>query len=114
MMRPGGHAKLTPVTRGRDKVSAEAEAAYLADVALAANFDELLATARDAEQDFRPAQAAGAPAAEQYPLAKRLSGALTDAMRSAYAARARRDRPARLRRTGSTGARPRPSPPCTR
>jgi hypothetical protein len=67
-------------------VSAESEAAYLADVALAANFDSLLATARDAEQAYRRAQAAGAPAAEQYPLAKTLLSALTDAMRSAYAA----------------------------
>ncbi len=67
-------------------MSAESEGAYLADVALAANFDSLLATARDAEQAYRRAQATGAPAAEQYPLAKTLSGALTDAMRSAYAA----------------------------
>lgn len=67
-------------------MSAESEAAYLADVALAANFDSVLATARDAEQAYRRAQATGAPAAEQYPLAMTLSGALTDAMRSAYAA----------------------------
>jgi hypothetical protein len=69
-----------------NKVSAAAEAAYLADVALAANFDDLLAEARDAERDFRSAQATGAPAAEQYALAKRLDAALTAAMKAAYAA----------------------------
>jgi hypothetical protein len=75
------------VTRGRNnKVSGAAEAAYLADVALADSFDSLLATARDAEQAFRHAQSTGVPAAEQYPLARRLDGALTAAMRAAYAA----------------------------
>jgi hypothetical protein len=67
-------------------VSGAAEAAYLADVALADNFDGLLAAAREAEQDYRHAQATGAPTDVQYPLAKRLERALTDAMRSAYAA----------------------------
>jgi hypothetical protein len=74
------------VTRGRNKVSGAAEAAYLADVALAANFDSLLAAARDAEQAYRHAQAVAAPADEQYELARKLSAALTDAMRAAYAA----------------------------
>jgi hypothetical protein len=74
------------VTRGRNKVSAASEAAYLADVALAANFDSLLATAREAERLYRRAQATGAPASEQYPLATALSSALTEAMRAAYAA----------------------------
>jgi hypothetical protein len=74
------------VTRGQKKVSAASETAYLADVALAAGFDNLLATARDAELAFRRAQATGAPATEQYPLAQALSQALTDAMRAAYAA----------------------------
>ena len=61
--RAGGSAKLTAVTRGRNnKVSSAAEAAYLADVALAANFDSLLATAREAEQAYRQAQATRAPA----------------------------------------------------
>jgi hypothetical protein len=55
-------------------------------VALAGNFDGLLAAARDAEQVFRQAQATGVPAAEQYPLAQRFDAALTDAMRAAYAA----------------------------
>jgi hypothetical protein len=74
------------VTRGRNKVSGTAEAAYLADVALADNFASLLATAREAEQAFRQAQAVGSPSAEQYPLAQKLSSALTAAMRAAYAA----------------------------
>jgi hypothetical protein len=75
------------VTRAsKNKVSAEAEGSYLADVALAANFDELLADAREAEQDYRYAQASGAPVLEQYPLATRLQAALTAAMKSAYAA----------------------------
>jgi hypothetical protein len=75
------------VTRAsKNKVSAAAENSYLADVALAATFDELLAEARDAEQDFRYAQATGAPADEQYPLATRLRAALTAAMKAAYAA----------------------------
>ena len=74
------------MTRGRNKVSGAAEAAYLADVALADNFDGLLASAVEAERAFREKQAAGAPSAVQYPLAQRLDAALTAAMRSAYAA----------------------------
>jgi hypothetical protein len=75
-----------PSGRSRQQVSTAAEEAYLADVALAANFDGLLAAARDAEQAYRQAQAVGTPASEQYPLAQRLDRALTDAMRAAYAA----------------------------
>ena len=71
---------------GRYAVSEQAEASHLADVALAANFDDLLAAAREAEQDFRRAQAAAAPPGELYPLARKLDSALTDAMRAAYAA----------------------------
>jgi hypothetical protein len=71
---------------GRKQASADAQAEYLTDVALAANFDELLAAAKSAEADFRTAQATGRPLAEQYPLAKKLDAALTDAMRSAFAA----------------------------
>jgi hypothetical protein len=75
------------VTRAsKNKVSAAAENLHLADVALAANFDDLLAAARRAEQDFRHAQATGAPPDEQYSLAQRLSAALTAAMKAAYAA----------------------------
>ncbi len=81
-----GFAKLCGVKKGRIKVSAAAEASYLADVALAANFNELLARAQAAEREFRQAQAAGAPASVQYPLARDLDVALTDATRAAYAA----------------------------
>lgn len=72
--------------RGRIKISAAAEADYLADVALAANFDQLLARAQSADQEFRQAQATGAPASVQYSLARDLDSALTDATRAAYAA----------------------------
>jgi hypothetical protein len=71
---------------GRKQASADAQAHYLADVALAANFDDLLVAAKAAEQEFRQAQAATGPLAEQYRLAKNLDAALTDAMRSAFAA----------------------------
>jgi hypothetical protein len=74
------------VTARHKQPSEGAQAQYLTDVALAANFDDLLTAARAAEQAFRSAQAAGAPLAEQYPLAKRLDAALTDVMRSAFAA----------------------------
>ena len=72
--------------RRRKQVSGQAEAEYAADVALAAQFDDLLARARAAEQAFRKAQARALPASELYPLARDLDTALTDAMRSAYAA----------------------------
>ncbi len=71
---------------GRRQPSEDAQARYLADVVSAAKFDELLAAARSAEREFRDAQAASAPLPEQYALAKRLDAALTEAMRSAYAA----------------------------
>jgi hypothetical protein len=74
------------VRKGRIQVSPEAEASYLADVALASKFDELLARAEAAERDFRQAQATGAHADVQYPLAHNLDVALTDATRAAYAA----------------------------
>ena len=71
---------------GKKPVSAEAEAEYAADVALAARFDELLGRARAAEQGFRAGQARAVPVAELYPLAKALDAALTEVMRAAYAA----------------------------
>jgi len=71
---------------GRKQPSEDAQAKYLADVALAANFDDLLAAAQAAEKEYRAAQATAAPLAGQYRLAKRLDAALTDLMRSAYAA----------------------------
>jgi hypothetical protein len=73
------------ITR-RNPVSGKSEAEYAADVALAAQFDDLLAQARTAEQVFRKAQARAVPADELYPLARRLDTALTDVMRAAYAA----------------------------
>jgi hypothetical protein len=73
------------VKKGRIKVSAAAEAEYLADVALAANFSQLLGRTQAAEREFREAQATGAPASVQYPLARNLDVALTDATRAAYA-----------------------------
>ena len=79
-------AKLASVIARRRQVSGKAEAEYAADVALAAQFDDLLAKARDAERAFRKAQARGLPAEEVYPLARKLDTALTEAMRSAYAA----------------------------
>jgi hypothetical protein len=74
------------VIPGRYRPSEQAEASYLADVALAAEFDDLLAAARESELAFRRAQAVAAPLAELYPLARKLDLALTDAMRAAYAA----------------------------
>lgn len=74
------------MNKGRTKISETAHARYLADVALAANFDDLLARARQAEQKFRQAQATGAAASVQYPLAHELDRALTEVMHAAYAA----------------------------
>jgi hypothetical protein len=74
------------VKKGRTQVSTEAEANYLADVALASQFDELLARAGAAERDFRQAQATRSHANVQYPLAHNLDVALTDVTRAAYAA----------------------------
>jgi site-specific DNA-cytosine methylase len=79
-------AKLTAVMVGRKQASEDAQAKYLADVALAADFDSLLSSARAAEQQFRTAQATAAPLTEQYQLARALDEALTGVMRSAYAA----------------------------
>jgi hypothetical protein len=74
------------VKRGHAKISAAADANYLADVALAARFPELLDQAQVAEQEFRQAQAAAEPTSVQYPLARALDQALTDATRAAFAA----------------------------
>ena len=77
---------LARVISRRVRVSEKADADYLADVALAANFDELLAAAEHAERAFRAAQAASAAGGVLYPLARTLDTALTDVMRAAYAA----------------------------
>ena len=82
----GGSARLDAVITRRQQVSGKAEAEYAADVALSGQFDDLLGQARDAEQAFRRAQAAAVSADEQYPLARKLDDALTNAMRAAYAA----------------------------
>jgi len=74
------------VKKGRTKISAAAEASYLADVALAATFSQLLTKAQQAEREYRQAQAIAAPLSVQYPLARSLDIALTDVTRAAYAA----------------------------
>jgi hypothetical protein len=70
----------------RNQVSGQAEAEFAADVALAAQFDDLLDRAREAEQAYRAAQARALPDDQVYPLARKLDTALTEAMRAAYAA----------------------------
>jgi hypothetical protein len=77
---------MSPVNRGRAVISPSAEADYLADIALAARFPELLGEAQAAEADFRQAQAADEVPAVQYPLARALDAALTAVTRAAYAA----------------------------
>ena len=79
VMRPG-------VTR-RPKPSSEAEQQYKADMALAGRRAELLDAAREAEGQFRQAQARHASDPEVRRLAEDLDTALTEAMRAAYAAR---------------------------
>jgi hypothetical protein len=74
------------VKKGPTKISAAAEAEYLADVAQAANFDALLSRAQAVEQAYRRAQAVAAPVDDQYALARDLDVALTDATHAAYAA----------------------------
>jgi hypothetical protein len=70
----------------RTVVSQEATAKYEADAALAARFDELFSQAQEAEQALRDAQAKRAPDEELHRLGMALDGALTDVMRSAFAA----------------------------
>jgi hypothetical protein len=70
----------------RKPVSDEAAAKHAADVALAGQFDDLLAEARDAEDALRTAQADRASAADLRGLGKRLDDALTAVMRAAFAA----------------------------
>jgi hypothetical protein len=70
----------------RHKPGAEAEQQHQADLALADRRAELLSAARDAERRFREAQDRQAPEADLYRLAVELDGALTEAMRAAYAA----------------------------
>ena len=67
-------------------VSPEATAKHEADVALAAQFDDLMARAQETEQALRDAQANGASEQELHDAGMRLDSALTDVMRAAYAA----------------------------
>jgi hypothetical protein len=70
----------------RTTVSQEALEKRAADVALAAQFDDLFAQASSAEKALRDAQAAGASEADLNRLGKRLDVALTAVMRAAFAA----------------------------
>jgi hypothetical protein len=70
----------------RKTVSEEATAKHAADVALAGQFDDLLAEARADEDALRSAQADGSSLAEQHALGKRLDASLTAVMRAAFAA----------------------------
>ncbi|HUL28042.1 MAG TPA: hypothetical protein VLW44_19965 [Streptosporangiaceae bacterium] len=69
----------------RKPVSKESAAKHAADVALAGQFEDLLAQARSAEDALRTAQADGAALADLHKLGKRLDDALTAAMRAAFA-----------------------------
>jgi hypothetical protein len=70
----------------RKPVSEDAGARHAADVALAEQYDDLLAQARSAEDALRTAQADGAPPAGLHQLGKGLDDALTAVMRAAFAA----------------------------
>ena len=70
----------------RKTVSEEATAKHAADVALAGQFDDLLAEARADEDALRSAQADGSSLAELHALGKRLDASLTAVMRAAFAA----------------------------
>jgi hypothetical protein len=72
--------------RKRQQGSQGALEIHAADVALAATFDELLAAAREAELEFRQADALSTPLPERRRLAVNLDSALTAVMRSAFAA----------------------------
>jgi len=70
----------------RKTVSEEATTKHAADVALAGQFDDLLAEARADEGALRSAQADGSSLAELHVLGKRLDASLTAVMRAAFAA----------------------------
>jgi len=70
----------------RQKPSPEAEQQYQDDRALAARRGDLVEAAREAESQFRKAQARRAPERERHGLALALDAALTEAMRAAFAA----------------------------
>jgi hypothetical protein len=70
----------------RRPVSKDSMAKHAADVALAGQFDDLLAQARAAEDALRSAQADGATATDLHQLGKSFDEALTAVMRAAFAA----------------------------
>jgi hypothetical protein len=70
----------------RKPVSEEAGAKHAADVALAGQFDDLLARARADEDALRSAQADGSSLGDLHQLGKRLDDSLTAVMRAAFAA----------------------------
>jgi hypothetical protein len=70
----------------RKPVSEEAGAKHAADVALAEEFDDLLARAWADEDALRSAQADASSLAELHQLGKRLDDSLTAVMRAAFAA----------------------------
>ena len=70
----------------RKTVSEEAATKHAADVALAEQFDDLLARARADEDALRSAQADASSLAELHQLGKRLDDSLTAVMRAAFAA----------------------------
>ena len=72
--------------RKRHELSTEALNQHAQDVALAAKFDGLLEAARQADLEFRQAQARAVPLTERRRLALELDEALTAAMRAAFAA----------------------------
>jgi hypothetical protein len=72
--------------RKRHEVSTEALNQHAQDLALATEFDELLEAARQADLEFRQAEARRVPLPERRRLAMELDAALTAAMRAAFAA----------------------------
>ena len=80
----------------RKTVSEEAAAKHAADVALAGQFDDLLAEARADEDALRSAQADGSSLAELHLLGKRLDGSPDRGHAGRVRGRARRDRAAWL------------------
>lgn len=71
---------------GGGHVSQEAEAQHAADVELAGKFNELLEAARTAETALRQARGTATPLDSLRERGKAFDAALTDVMRSAYAA----------------------------
>jgi hypothetical protein len=71
---------------GGRQASQEAEAQYAADADLAGKFSELLDAARTAEGALRQAQATGGPLSVLRERGKDFDAALTEVMRSAFAA----------------------------